>query len=282
MEREALLLELLKEASKNMRSYIDLRYKHFTSFLALNTIIGTATFMRQQENLPVFYLAVLGIIVSILFWLMDLRTSQQYHIELSRVKQLELILKSPEREKLSMRKLPKAGYITSLIFFVSLVSWVGITIFLHNTNTQLNISQPQTIKQPTMQPLDITELVILIFTGVIAALTVAYTIYLAKLWRATIASVDIARYMAFMNLLAQLSNYAEDAKRRGLPEAVFLEQFGTILAEFGFEKFLDEIDLSKNKDALQYFSKIEGMLRVYNIDPSSVSWFRPILKKLGK
>ena len=65
--QDNLLTELLKEASENARSFIDLRYKHFTSFIALNTIIGAAVFMQQQNNLPIFILALIGVVVAILF-----------------------------------------------------------------------------------------------------------------------------------------------------------------------------------------------------------------------
>lgn len=124
------------------------------------------------------------------------------------------------------------------------------------------------------------EIIMIIFTGVIALSTVVYAFYSVRLWRATRASVDLARYTAFLNLMTQLGQYAEDAKRKGLPEAVLLEQFGNMLAEFGFERFLEEIDFKNDTEAHQYFGKIEGMLRAYSIDPYTVAWFRPILKKL--
>lgn len=127
-----------------------------------------------------------------------------------------------------------------------------------------------------------TEFLMIVFTGVIAISTVIYAFYSIRLWRATRASVDIARYTAFLNLMTQLAQHTEDAKRKGLPEAVFLEQFANMLGEFGFQKFLEEIDIEKDPDANQYFGKIEGMLRAYNVDPYSIPWFRPILRKLNK
>ena len=80
--------------------------------------------------------------------------------------------------------------------------------------------------------------------------------------------------------MVQLSQYVEDAERKELPEAVFLKQFLNMIAEFGFEKFLEDIDIKGDASLREYFGKIEGMLKAYNIDPSSVPWYRPVRKKL--
>ncbi len=119
-----------------------------------------------------------------------------------------------------------------------------------------------------------SQTLIVLFTGVIAASTLVYSFYSIRLWKATRSSADIARFTAFMSLLTQLVKYIEDAKREGKPEAVFLDQLGVMIAEFGFDRFLSDIDFKKDKDAREYFAKIEGLLRGHNIDPDSV----PILK----
>ena len=69
----------------------------------------------------------------------------------------------------------------------------------------------------------------LISTGVIAIATIIYAFYSVQLWRATRASAEIARQNAFVNMWAQLNNYAQVAKQQDLPEAEFLRQFGDIL-----------------------------------------------------
>ena len=127
-----------------------------------------------------------------------------------------------------------------------------------------------------------TDIVMLIFTGVISLSTLLYTIYSRRLWKETQRSVDIARYTGFFNLMILLSNRIEDAKKQGLPEAELLDQIGGFLAEFSFTKFLEELDLSKDKDAHQYFCNIEKIMRANNMDPNKISWFKPILNKLGK
>lgn len=127
-----------------------------------------------------------------------------------------------------------------------------------------------------------TEVMMLIFTGVIAFATIVYCYFSYQLWRVTRASVDIARYAAFSNLLMQLTTYISDAKAKNLPEATLLEQVTNMAAEFGFDKFLTELDLVNDKSAHLYFGKIEGILRGHNIDPLTIPWFRPIARQLEK
>lgn len=123
-----------------------------------------------------------------------------------------------------------------------------------------------------------SEVLMLIFTGVIAVSTVVYSVFSIRLWKATRSSVDMARYTAFMNLMVQLDAYVKEAKLHGRPEAVLYEQLGSMLVELGIDRFLKDVDLKNDKDAIEYFAKIEGMLRGHNIDPNNVPWFRKILK----
>lgn len=83
-----------------------------------------------------------------------------------------------------------------------------------------------------------------------------------------------------MNLMTQLTAYTNEAKQKGKPEAVFLDQIGTLLAEFGFDRFLKDIDFKKDKEAREYFGKIEGMLRGHNIDPNSVPVLKTAFRKM--
>lgn len=155
--------------------------------------------------------------------------------------------------------------------------WSFVSIFhLSKSYSQQQVLPFQT---PNLES-SMTNTLLVVFTAIIAMSTIVYTVYSARLWKATRASVDISRYVAFMNLMLQLNQQAEEAKRKGLPEAALLEQFGNMLAEFGFERFLDDIDFKKDKYAIEYFSKIEGMIRGFGVDPNNVSWFRPVLRKL--
>ena len=125
-----------------------------------------------------------------------------------------------------------------------------------------------------------SEIVMIIFTGVIAISTIAYTYFSYRLWKSTRASVDLARYSAFLNLLMQLDSSLKEAKSKNLPESKLLEQMTMMISEFGFDQMLGELNISKDKEAGLYFAKIEGILRGNNIDPQSVPWFRPIARRL--
>lgn len=121
----------------------------------------------------------------------------------------------------------------------------------------------------------------LLFTGVIAISTVCYTIFSSRLWKTTQASVDLARYSEFLNLMLMLSKYVEDAKKQGMPETDKLQQLLNIMGEFGFKRFLDDVDFKKDKLVLEYVENLETFFLNNNIDPSIIPFFRPIFEKLN-
>lgn len=74
---QAALKELYAQTSANVRAYMDLRFKHFTTFMVVTAFIGTATFRIDLFNSVRPLTACVGIVASCLFWLLDYRTSQQ-------------------------------------------------------------------------------------------------------------------------------------------------------------------------------------------------------------
>jgi hypothetical protein len=121
-----------------------------------------------------------------------------------------------------------------------------------------------------------------VFTGVIAAATIAYTYFAHKQWKAARAQADIARYVAFASVLQTLANETEKARSADPNSAVLLEAFLGLMTELGFERMAEEFNLAKDQGAREYFARIEGMLRAHGIDPAQVPWMRPIMKQLGK
>ena len=119
----------------------------------------------------------------------------------------------------------------------------------------------------------------LIFTGVIAIATIIYTFYSIQLWRATRASAEIARQTAFVNMWAQLNNYAQMARQQGLPEADFLRQFGDILAEFIIRSLMEDLNKRKNENVREFYRQIDEMIASQDIDPKTIRWFGPLIKK---
>ncbi|MBA3767017.1 MAG: hypothetical protein H0W99_08525 [Acidobacteria bacterium] len=51
-----------------------------------------------------------------------------------------------------------------------------------------------------------SEYIAIVFTGMAAVATIVYTFYSIQLWRASRASVEVARLSAFVNLLTQVNN----------------------------------------------------------------------------
>jgi len=124
------------------------------------------------------------------------------------------------------------------------------------------------------------DIIMLVFTGVIAISTVCYTIFSSRLWKTTQASVDLARYSEFLNLMLMLGKHVDDAKKQGAPETEKLQELLNIIGEFGFKRFLDDVDFNKDKLAMEYDENLEEFFLNNNIDPNSIPFFRPIFNKL--
>ena len=124
-----------------------------------------------------------------------------------------------------------------------------------------------------------SDYIALFSTGVIALATIIYTFYSIQLWRATRASAEIARQTAFVNMWAQLNNYAQIAKQQALPEAEFLRQFGDILAEFIIRSLVEDLNKRKNENVREFYRQIDEMIASQDIDPKTIKWFSPLIKK---
>jgi hypothetical protein len=124
------------------------------------------------------------------------------------------------------------------------------------------------------------EIVMLIFTGVIAVATVVYTYYSIKLWKATRRSTDISRYTLFINFMWQFHLYVEEVKQLQRPDATFLERFENAVLEHGLEDMMRDVNIKKLRTFAEFIARFDGMLRANGVDPESIPWLRPILRKL--
>ncbi len=124
-----------------------------------------------------------------------------------------------------------------------------------------------------------SDYIVLVSTGAISIATVTYTFFSIQLWRATRASAEIARQTAFVNMWAQLNNYAQIAKQQSLPEAAFLRQFGDILAEFIIRSLMEDLNKRKNQNVREFYRQIEEMIASQDIDPKTIRWLGPLIKK---
>lgn len=140
-------LEFYRQACVNARMFVDLRFKHFTTFMVITGLLGAAAFNVPGLNARRIEIIFLAHVVTVLFWFLDFRTSQLWRHEFEKVRTFEralnegfhLILPPPEKSRL------KASTATSLLFCVILISW--LTAFLamgqeSNKKPSANISPP--------------------------------------------------------------------------------------------------------------------------------------------
>ena len=130
---ELTLRECLIQASNNARTYMDLRFKHFGTFVVLTGLLGGAAFRLEALTDIRTQLAGIAWVLSILFWFLDFRTSQYLADELHRVHFFKELLYVPSSNVPKRRVLLRASHATNLIFCSTLVMW-GI-IFWHNVFT---------------------------------------------------------------------------------------------------------------------------------------------------
>ena len=134
-EEFSILQQRLSESYNNFRSFMDIRFKHFTTYIAINTLLFGALFYK---SIPVSYdmfIQLLGVIVSILFWSIDERTYQYMRTEIARIDEIQRYLairiNSLALMKESIRPRPKfisASLATRLLFLVFIVTWIVLII----------------------------------------------------------------------------------------------------------------------------------------------------------
>ena len=126
---EATLRECLIQASHNARAYMDLRFKHFGTFVVLTGLLGSAAFRVDELSSMRSSLAGVSWVLSLVFWLLDFRTSQYFYDELHRIRAFKKLLAVPSTNCPKRLVLLRASDATNLIFLTTLVMW-GI-IFLY-------------------------------------------------------------------------------------------------------------------------------------------------------
>ncbi len=127
----------------------------------------------------------------------------------------------------------------------------------------------------------VLDVLLVVFTGVIAAATIVYAYFALKLWKETRRQAQVARYMALMGFLGILDNAIEANRESNPAMTQLLQAFGMVLTDLGMERMLEEINIRKDSRARDYFRQIEGILLANGVDPQSVPWMRPILRKLN-
>ena len=106
---------------------MDLRFKHFGTFVVIVGLVGTAF---QVDALSVLRpsIAKIGLTLSFLFWLMDFRTSQYLDDELHRIRVFKQLLAVPTTNVPKHVVALRSSHATNFIFLIVLIMWGTILI----------------------------------------------------------------------------------------------------------------------------------------------------------
>lgn len=126
------LLELYRQACINAREHLELRYKRFAVFVAVTALIGAATFsIADLYPMPLFLMGF-GVLMTLLFWLLDYRTQRFYEIKCKRVLACEKLLGVSEVFVPATEEAPPGlpmRVLMHLIFASVLLGWLGLAAF---------------------------------------------------------------------------------------------------------------------------------------------------------
>jgi hypothetical protein len=106
------------------------------------------------------------------------------------------------------------------------------------------------------------EALMTVFTAAIAVSTVIYTIVTIKLWKATMSSVDVAKATVLMNYLTTLAQEVEKVRITNPQAAILLQQVAMLITEAAMERFLEDVNLTKQPHMRDSLNKLDGLLRV--------------------
>lgn len=125
-KRLDVMLEFYRQACLNMRMFVDLRFKHFTTLMVITGILGAAAFNVQVASSWRPYIQVLALVVTVLFWLIDYRTTQYWRHESAKVQTFERALNEgahlllPPAERTHLR----SSTATNLLFATMVLAWL--------------------------------------------------------------------------------------------------------------------------------------------------------------
>ncbi len=129
------LLELYRQACIDSREYINLKTKRFAIYIAITAIIGAAAFEIPELHPYHATVCAFGVLITILFWLLDNSTEHFHQVKLKRVKECETHLGVTENlfpDIDEQRGIPVA-FLMHLIFGTILLGWISIEVLIITT-----------------------------------------------------------------------------------------------------------------------------------------------------
>jgi hypothetical protein len=83
-------VEEYKDVSANMRQYANMRFAQLTLFIATSgAMVGVAFKPAAQVAAPRWTIRTIGILLSVVFWLLEGRSTAYWNVFMSRAKELE-------------------------------------------------------------------------------------------------------------------------------------------------------------------------------------------------
>lgn len=83
-------VEEYKDVSANMRQYANMRFGQLTLFIATNAAMVAAAFKpAAQVAAPRWTIRTIGILLSVVFWLLESRSTAYWNVFMDRAKELE-------------------------------------------------------------------------------------------------------------------------------------------------------------------------------------------------
>lgn len=127
---EEAVLEALRQAGESQRAYMDLRYKHFSTFVVVTTLLGVAAFQVDQLAGLRWLPALLAAVITALFWKLDSRTAAYQRAASERVAEIEESMAVPSHLPSPKKSRFGASKVTNALFALMLVWWVATTFIV--------------------------------------------------------------------------------------------------------------------------------------------------------
>lgn len=110
---------------ENMRHYHDHRFKQLTLWSAITAVLVTTAYGKIAiTDKLIFIVKLLGIVVSVSFFIMDLRVVDHWRHFFQRVKQLESFLGFEQFLTRPKRRLFSSTYATRLLYLFIMIFWI--------------------------------------------------------------------------------------------------------------------------------------------------------------
>lgn len=147
-----MVLEFYRQAALNMRMYVDLRFKHFTTFMVISGLLGAAAFNVPALQEYRLFIQTIAIVVTLLFWFIDFRTSQYWRHEIVKIGVFEkalnegahLILPPPVKVRV------RSSFATNLLFALLFSVWVGSVFCEFSLNIAVKRDAPKVVRPLTL------------------------------------------------------------------------------------------------------------------------------------